>query len=509
MPRLAITARPLLGGLQGHRGSGEQDLTPDPARLFSALVHAAGTGSSAVEQNGNLTLSSESEEALAWLENHPPTAIRIPNSACEPAGTVAFREEGVFENNKGASRKVGKSRGDFVAFDGVLGWAWDEEAPEAVVSTLDRLCAEVSCFGEADTPVVLEIDDFAPTHLLSQQQSAFVKQEGVSLRVPGAGRLQALESQYRQAYPSKRPTVAADRFSWGQRPASERPTADGLQRLRYTPIAEPLPEAPWTYAFASAVSRNIPVFERVQWAVSLHRALVSRLGDDAPSVITGRYAQGQKRPANRVAIQYVSGPTTEESLRSGAFVVMVPQGADTAAVQQLAEALRATERLYRGNHGEVGLTYVGRVSLDDFWLAPLPGMRRLWRATPALVPDVRRPKSAEQWRFEDSALVSIGLLFRDRLSLGRERGEARYIAIRDQVARWGTSATNVHRVADSRVERYVHKLPRDLVAQPYFADLDLSSLIGDRTLVALGQSRHLGGGLLEPLDVMEADRADG
>jgi CRISPR-associated protein Csb2 len=43
-----------------------------------------------------------------------------------------------------------------------------------------------------------------------------------------------------------------------------------------------------------------------------------------------------------------------------------------------------------------------------------------------------------------------------------------------------------------------------MVAQPYRATLGLGTLSDDTTLLAIGQSRHLGGGLLVPVNVPEA-----
>jgi CRISPR-associated protein Csb2 len=39
------------------------------------------------------------------------------------------------------------------------------------------------------------------------------------------------------------------------------------------------------------------------------------------------------------------------------------------------------------------------------------------------------------------------------------------------------------------------------VIQPYRAVLNLGDLTGPRTIAAIGQSRHLGGGLLVPRDL--------
>ncbi|MDP2350307.1 MAG: type I-U CRISPR-associated protein Cas5/Cas6, partial [Chloroflexota bacterium] len=48
---------------------------------------------------------------------------------------------------------------------------------------------------------------------------------------------------------------------------------------------------------------------------------------------------------------------------------------------------------------------------------------------------------------------------------------------------------------------YVHHVTPEMAVQPYRAALRLGSLAGDRTILAIGQSRHLGGGLLTPLDL--------
>jgi hemolysin D len=53
----------------------------------------------------------------------------------------------------------------------------------------------------------------------------------------------------------------------------------------------------------------------------------------------------------------------------------------------------------------------------------------------------------------------------------------------------------------------VLSVSQDAIVQPYRAELTLGGLAGDRTLVAVGQSRHLGGGLLVPCDRPEAGSA--
>ena len=51
------------------------------------------------------------------------------------------------------------------------------------------------------------------------------------------------------------------------------------------------------------------------------------------------------------------------------------------------------------------------------------------------------------------------------------------------------------------MDRYAHKVNEHAVVRPYRAVLRLSGVAGDRVVQAIGQSRHLGGGLLVPRDV--------
>ena len=44
-------------------------------------------------------------------------------------------------------------------------------------------------------------------------------------------------------------------------------------------------------------------------------------------------------------------------------------------------------------------------------------------------------------------------------------------------------------------------MPQGVTAQPYTALVSVGDLLGDTGLAAVGQSRHLGGGLLVPADL--------
>ncbi len=48
---------------------------------------------------------------------------------------------------------------------------------------------------------------------------------------------------------------------------------------------------------------------------------------------------------------------------------------------------------------------------------------------------------------------------------------------------------------------YAHKMPQGVTTQPYTALVSAGDLLADTELAAVGQSRHLGGGLLVPADL--------
>lgn len=154
MSPLTIRAVFPLGVFQGHRADGSPDRLPDTARLFSALVNAAGQGSEAIAVKGRLEPSSESTAALSWLEKHPPTMIRIPNHVpvSPDRRPDAYRKTGTVQGpKKSPAMRIGARQiSTGTAIDDCVGWFW-ADAPSEVQETVGRLCADVSCLGEDDS----------------------------------------------------------------------------------------------------------------------------------------------------------------------------------------------------------------------------------------------------------------------------------------------------------------------------------------------------------------------
>jgi CRISPR-associated protein Csb2 len=186
-------------------------------------------------------------------------------------------------------------------------------------------------------------------------------------------------------------------------------------------------------------------------------------------------------------------------------VVLIPTGAsaeELAVLQRAIGALQVIHRNVDGTAERVHLGGMGLVSADRFWRPPVEGMRRFWRPVPALVPEVRRQQTrARRWGLADAALLSVGYVFRDRLGTS-DAGPDRVAQV-ELVKQSGVRVHDTHALHDSRVGRYAHKTPEGITVQPYTALLDLADLVDSRTLFALGQSRHLGGGLMYPEDIAE------
>lgn len=504
----ALLARFPLGVYQAHRANGQPDAFPEVARVYSALVSAAGTGSTAQSVGDRLSPSEAAARALQWFEANPPSHLSLPPRTRPGRAVMSYREEGITRTTKRVAKMhiARKAVGDAVALAGPIAWIWDTDIPREIRDALDALCADVAYLGESDSPVVLEFGEASATHRLDPAAGAFAP-GGEPVRTPVAGRLDELERAYNLGYPARLPTIADDKHS---RDESLRPTpVAGMSCVverRYVPVnAAPL-SAPWSHAWLLPVGGRILPGEIVQWCVTLHRALAARIAEPAPSVVTGRFAAGQARPANRVAIQYIDAslrPLLAGDLLtgSGALLVLFPAGGAIEDQRVVEGALDGMTRLYRKD-ARLHLRQFVTVDAARFWVDCPAGMVRLWSAVTPIVPETRPQPGA--WSLADAAKLAVAFVARDTVRSVSGRGDQRYRGLVKAIEERGIGVGSTGRVTDPHVERYAHKLPESLVAQPYRAVLNLGTVWHPQAFVAVGQSRHLGGGLLAPLDVPEA-----
>lgn len=513
MAGAGIVAHLPLGVYHGHAASGGADPFPSPLRLFSALVNAAFQGASADAADG---CSASALEALAWLEENPPDGLMLPST--EPVGVtsggrVAYRAVGTLEKMK--AKVASKPVSDGIAVAGPIGWSWDD-MPNEVKEALASLCEDVPCLGEMDSPAVLEVTGVEANWRLDPSATAFTG-GGLRVPVPQPGRLALLRELYDASYPEKRPRERDDRFGAGSDAVRTFPTSSAASvtasYFAVTDREDALAATPWRDVLVMHVDEPLEVVvpeQRLGWCVAFHRALVARIGDGAPMVVTGRYPAGSSVPANRLSIQYVPrsvlalSEAGDTGGASGAFLLMLPRGIGAQDTTTIMTALAGMTRL-RSRWGEMRLRVHDEVlSAHRFWRVPEADVVRTWVPTPAAVPEVTRQRGS--WTFQDAILLSLGFVWRD--SVGPvPKGSAGYRMLVDWARSKGAHVLTYRRLTRN-ASAYAHRLPGGMVAQPYNAQLALGGLLGEQELVSIGQSRHLGGGLLVPLDV-PSDLASG
>lgn len=502
MTTLSIRATFPLGVYIGHRSDGSPDPFPDVARLHSALLHAAGTGLSAVETDGVLAPSDASIAALRWLETNPPSGIHLPELRPQGADPSRFiyRNEGTVNKKKSTNqRKVS----DGTSLNGPVGYQW-EDAPEDVASTIRELCADVAVLGETGSTVVLDHEDLDPTLLLDTESSMFTP-GGHKVRGTGRGRTDALIAAHTSANPRKN-KVQATGTSEETQPSPV--STEGLLNLRYRHPEPPGPDVPWDQVLLLELGGDpVPATERMTWCLAVHRAIISAIGTDVPAMVTGVYPKNVvERPANQMAIQYLpAAQVKRHGVPTEAIGLLLPRDAAAEDLMQLASGLGKIREL-RTRHGRRKVRFSGvAANGDSFWDPPAPGYRRLWSTAPLAVTETRSPKASKtggrRWGLADAGLLSVAHVWRNEFTVdgsSDDRLIALHQAVLDRGARVGMA-----RLEAVDTTRFVHKTRRGTVPQCWTGLVDLGSLASSGAVVAIGQSRHLGGGLLEPVDIPE------
>lgn len=515
MTNLGILARFPLGVYQGHKADGSPDAFPDPARLQAALLSAAAQGPHAIIENGQLAPSEESLKALKWIEENPPNGLHIPEmhpvrQPSEKKAPYMYREVGYNRKKKKAQQET-RTVSDGWAVSDTIGWQYTN-VPDDIAETITQLCGEVPSLGEASSLVEIYVGDVELTHRLDRESSPF-EVSGIQVRVPLSGRTNALLLAHTEANTEEGPTISEDKKNDKDtmRP-SPVPTA-GLGSIKYQPVEAETSTSPWEYLWLLEVDgEELKPEQYVKASSLLHKALVAAAGFGAPSLITGRYPKGHK-PANSLALQYLPSRYLPDYLRrevksKGVLLVLVPANAPTDEAVELGIALRSVETLYAQDFPRLTVKLrQKRLPAQGFWDAPKTGYKRLWRTLSAAVPESRVfncPKKTETkaWTFADAALLSMAYVWRDSFEAPEaETSRERIRSLRDQIEEKAeVKVLEAHRVTQNPAA-YAYKLPRTLPAEPWRGVVDLGNLATDTTIVAIGQSRHMGGGLLVPFDV--------
>ncbi|WP_432871811.1 type I-G CRISPR-associated protein Csb2 [Microbispora rosea] len=496
----AIIAELPLGTYHGHTGDGEIDSVPSPARLAAALLCAAASGPRA-EQDGELLRPCEADmAALRWLETHPPDGVRVPPLSVNQPDGLAYRIRLLETRRHGRVFSRTPQPLGSVAVNGSYAWTWQVGPPASLREPIEALCADVSHLGMAETPVRMRVGTAEPTHDLVPDADWWDNARGdLDLDVPEQGRAEALLAAYRTDN-AKAPAATKDRLVSNETHVRPTRVTKAIAPARYASRQPAPPSGPWGQVLLADVDMPLTSdADRVRWAVTMHKALIKMIGYGAPPVLTGVYAPGVERPANRCAIQIL---TEREASACGwvsqsVFALMLPSDIDGGDYQVIKDAWAALTEIRPGRR--LTLTARPEQRADQFWDAPRDGLVRLWRTVPAAVPETRG--QGRNWTLTDAIRLSVGLVLRDRLGIPAGKGGAWYREVAEAVGRGGLTVANAEPVRDGDLSRFVHKIPSGLPLRPYRAIIDLAGMAPSRGLLAIGQARHLGNGLFVPEDV--------
>jgi CRISPR-associated protein Csb2 len=512
----SLVAHLPLGTYRGHRPDLTAERIPSVARLHAALLCAAGFGSRAVERDDGWAPCDADDAALRWLEDNPPSDVGIPRLRVSRNDAIAYRNDGTIggSGNAKAIRKLPKQE-SAVAVDGPFVWTWRDTPPEPVAEALRELCPDVSHLGTAESPVVLSAteEDLEHTHEHVIDAGMFDPGPGLDVDLPVRGRVDELVGAHRAERTGR---LGSDRAGTDERSTSPVSPRRSVRTGRYRAATRHTTDVPWTQVLLVPLDRRIAERDRVRWAVAAHKALIKHLDRASPPLLTGAYPEGLRRPANRVALHLLDRdhPVDLPGRADSALAVLLPRDADAAELDAVYTAVGALRTLHTRRRDPDGRPFrtagaasadvarvagsVEVVAGDRLWHEPRPGSVRLWRTSPPAVPDTR---GHEGWTFTHAALLSLGFVWQGvALPRASGRGAARDNGIIDAVNAAGAAVLRTDPVRRSTVDDYVHRVHRDAVVRPYHATLSLGDLSGPTTIQAIGQCRHLGGGLLLPVD---------
>ena len=552
----AISAYFPLGFYQGSDSGGRPEEFPSLCRLYSALVSVAYLtfGFEQVDANRNLT-DDQIREALNWLEDNPPQGMLLPHAVKADSRAVAYRNKGNVQNRKKPKDKVSSTTAHIATAyeqhpesERLLTWIWHECPSSTARMVLSWLCNEVPYLGEACSPVELNTyEDYVLPSGVDEQlwtlspDSALtnIRKRGKPVAYPKKGRLDDLKQAFVAANPKpkgKKNLTVSDKED-EQNFLNEYPLAQTEGKARYLSSAarkqREVLKAPWVMALyleINAIACNGDIknssewkpqeSEFVNWAVALHRFLVKEWGIDPSPALVGKYAPGIARPANNVSIQIIDADFKQRysqqirddvvKLNPG-FLILIPSDMSKGDIGKLRDVCAGAEGkslYYAPEKSTLRIGKVTTVDAEHFWKPVAPGMCRYWAVRPMAIAETRPIpdiKLHRKWGVYEALCLSIGHVWRSQYPQSSEGSrEERYWNIVDAVSAKTSHFRiyNYRTVHRANMTDYVHRANGSNILHGMNALIAISD-VGeslDCAAMAIGQSRHLGGGFLVPAD---------
>lgn len=543
-----ISARFLMGLYQGRDSSGEPERYPTPDRLFKALLSVAClnfgyTGKDCPE-------SEEISESLHWLEGNPPDKMRLPFAIpSDGYGAIAYRDKGFQENDKVKMASSPAMSAYRYRSDDALEWIWLDPPSESVARCLENLCEEIPYLGESCSKVhvVAQVCE-TNTETPEQRSRTFVRDDATDLgalnshifiNCPIRGRLEELCGNYKELNSKKvskrkvneltvKETNLLAEIPEGRFIGSVAYRGEGLDMHDAATVAPPWDRAILmpVRVISSPVEWQPRQSQTVRWAVAMHRFLIRKWGFGAPATLTGRYMKipGIAQPANNVAIQVLSDSLGKEFLSKllpsvhqnvPAFLILIPREMPTEDFAELCGICQRSQgsSLYCGHDLETLVFEKVEVLADStIWQEPAKDRVRFWKPVPFAMAETRAftdPQGARKWRARESVALSIAHVWRDSFGTQSERTghwakEQGYWAAADAVLDDSSPVQIIDAKPTFRthMEDYAHHVQESNVLRGCNALIRFGEdSPNECCAVAIGQTRHLGGGLLMPVDV--------
>ncbi len=507
---LELRADFLFGFYQGHSRAGKLEDVPSLERLHAALVAGACSLERQEGKHPDEGIDPLDQELFAWLETHAPDAIELPMTIPQQSSAIAYRNKGGLKSKADAPKKacIASAR---TFLGGPVCWFWNDAPSDALVQRLDDVANEVPYLGESESRVVLgaSVMEGIPSSALRACAPSF---DARSFRAADAGYTDELARFFSQ----RQKKVKKDKTNQNEEERSLQFNFACLRDVYYAREDEGEPEAavPWQHGYAmKVVGRRIDREDYVAVSVCLHRALVSKFGDALPKSL--QYAN-LKPLANGLGVQVVSADAPNNCLTCNDgrdnLLVMLPAGTSAQDESRIAQALSQITRLYSRRLGSIDVVFTGeRLNLDTFWDPTPQGCKRLFATEPLFIPDCRPPSRTKNdglaWTVDDDARVAFGHVWRDLGFAVSSKGDQGRIDLSRAVAKAGVGIGGGRVVPTSNIRNYVHHTNKGALLVGAWAMMDMAALDRNRCLCAIGQTRHVGGGLLIPVDIPDMSGA--
>lgn len=531
-----ITASFPLHHYQGADNSGEPELFPSLDRLYKAFVATAyetfSFGTSAVP--GRILSDRQIEDALSWMESNPPKYIKLPASLPAIGDVrntyIAYRKQGAWEDKTNDSKSEPKAAVTATFYPEFqpwsIAWQWGSEPSPDTRKTLTLLAAEVPYLGEASSPVQLSVES-APDELPIQgsyelASDRFSFNSDIEFQTPMKGRLSDLQKGYEEAYPAEASAPVGSNKDKNFLPNALDKTVEALGYVRPGNHPTDGVVSPWKRGIVLSMMMDDGVGNReplqseyVPLAVALHRTLVKQWGLGASPFLTGRYAKNPAvgRPDNNVSIQIITPnlPLNEEQeYPSGPFfLLMIPEdmpASDYNFLKEVCTSLNGVHLYSRGIRKPVALGRVSVVDLWNFWKPTTPGTYRFWVPSPLGIYETRPIPdfdSGRKWTALEAVQLSFAHVWRSRYGSGEgATREIQYWNLTEKVARdRGIRVLSATTEFRTNMQNFSHHRDSSNTLRGFSAVIDFKSPRLEQAALAIGQSRHLGGGFLVPLDL--------